>query len=138
MLCGVAQDYGRLFWVPLGERPTPDAIAFDAQIGVAPGALATSNAVVVSGFSGSAPISITGGEYSVNGAAFTALAGTIAAGQSLQVRTNAPAGATNAPPGTTNAALAPSAPTNAAAATNAPSPAASTNAPGKTNAPPKP
>src|SRR6266850_3755495 len=93
MLCGFSQDYGRLVWVALGDRPTPNAITFDAQTGLSPGALATSNSVVVDGFSSSAPISIAGGEYSVGGAAFTALAGTIAAGQSLVVRTNAPAGA---------------------------------------------
>lgn len=46
----------------------------------------TSNSIVVSGISGSVPISVTGGSYSINGTAFTAVAGVVAVGSSVAVR----------------------------------------------------
>jgi serine protease len=94
VICGFspADQYSRLFWIPLGSQPTPDVIRFEAQNGVAPGALATSNAVAVEGF-GTATISVTGGEYSLDGGGFTAATGTVSAGQTVQVRAQAPAGA---------------------------------------------
>jgi serine protease len=92
VFCGGLQEYSRLFWIPLGAQPTPDVFRFEARTGVAPGALVTSDAVTVAGFEGSASIGVTGGEYSVDGGeTFTAAAGTVAAGQSLQVRVQAPA-----------------------------------------------
>src|SRR5690349_10874275 len=48
--------------------------------------LTTSNTVTVTGLTGSVGIVITGGEYSVNGAAFTSSAGSIANGNTLAVR----------------------------------------------------
>jgi serine protease len=92
-LCGFSQEYGRLFWVALGEQPTPDPFVFEPQIGVSPGAPASSNAVLLSGFN-TAPISISGGEYSLDGgASFTSDPSTVAGNQSVIVRTQAPAGA---------------------------------------------
>src|SRR5437016_3227896 len=90
--CGFSGEYGRLFWVPISAEPTPDAIAFDSQTGVAPGALLSSNGVTLSGFTGAASISVSGGQYSINGAAFTSAAGTVSAGQSVAVRAQAPSG----------------------------------------------
>ena len=45
-----------------------------------------SNAVTVSGINAAAAISITGGEYSIGGGAYTSSAGTVSNGQALTVR----------------------------------------------------
>lgn len=45
-----------------------------------------SNSVTIIGISAPAAISITGGEYSINGGGFTAAAGTVASGQAVQLR----------------------------------------------------
>ncbi len=89
--CGTSADFGRLFWLALRPEPTPEPIRFDAQIGLTPAATAISGSVTLSGFSGTANISIAGGEYSVDGQNFTAAPGTAIAGQTLRVRTLAPA-----------------------------------------------
>jgi hypothetical protein len=91
--CGFSGDYARLFWIPLGTQPTPDAVRFEGQTGVAPGAIATSNAVTLAGFQGTTPISVSGGEYRINGGAFTSAPGSVAAGQTVQVRAQASAAA---------------------------------------------
>ncbi len=46
----------------------------------------TSNSVTVSGFTSKAPISVSGGEYALDGGAWSSAAGTLRAGQSVQVR----------------------------------------------------
>jgi len=88
-LCGIDQT-GSLFWVALGELPTPDPIVFQEQTGVSPGAFVESNAVVLEGFAGTAIISVSGGEYNI-GDGFTSEPATVIAGQSVVVRTQAPA-----------------------------------------------
>jgi uncharacterized delta-60 repeat protein len=65
---------------------TPDAFTFTDQAGVATGSVVTSNSVTIAGINSPAPISVTGGEYSINGGAFTATAGTVASGNTVQVR----------------------------------------------------
>lgn len=65
---------------------TPDSFSFEAQFGVEPGTLVTSRAIVVSGISAPAPISVTGGAYSIDAAEFTAGTGTVSAGQTVIVR----------------------------------------------------
>jgi len=67
---------------------TPDAFAFTSLAGTALSTVASSNEIVISGLNTSAAISITGGEYSINGGAFTAAAGTVTDGQRLRVRLN--------------------------------------------------
>src|SRR5262245_54102132 len=49
----------------------PDAFAFTAQSGVEPSTVVTSNEVTISGINAAASVAITGGEYSINGGAFT-------------------------------------------------------------------
>jgi len=49
-----------------------------------------SETIHISGLSSAAPITVTGGEYSVDGGAFTAQPGTISNGQSVQMRATAP------------------------------------------------
>ena len=48
---------------------TPDPFTFMAQAGVAVNTLVTSNSVTVTGINAPSPVSITGGQYSVNGGA---------------------------------------------------------------------
>ena len=79
---------------------TPNAISFTASTNAEPNAVVTSPAVTITGINTAAPVSISGGEYSINGGAFTSAAGTIANGQTLSVRitasdqTNTPISAT--------------------------------------------
>jgi uncharacterized delta-60 repeat protein len=70
---------------------TPDVFSFTDQAGVATGAVVTSNSVTIAGINSPAPISVTGGEYSINGGAFTATSGTVASGNTVQVRHTAAA-----------------------------------------------
>lgn len=67
----------------------PNAFTFASQTGVATSAVVTSDSVTPSGYDRAATISISGGEYSVNGAPFTADAGYITPGDSVRVRVTA-------------------------------------------------
>jgi hypothetical protein len=71
---------------------TPAAFSFVDQSGVQPGSTVTSAAITVSGISIAAPISVSSGSYSINGGAFTAAAGSVSNGQTVQVRHTAAAG----------------------------------------------
>lgn len=64
----------------------PDAFTFTDQTGVARSAVISSNAITVAGIDAPEPISVTGGEYSVNGGAFTSAAGTVTNGNTVKVR----------------------------------------------------
>ena len=68
---------------------TPDAFAFEAQTDVALAALVESNSVTISGLDEPVMISITGGEYSIDGAGFTPEDGVIQAGESVRLRLEA-------------------------------------------------
>ena len=48
--------------------------------------VAASNEIVVTGITGNASVSITGGEYSIDGGAFTAAAGIVTNNQRIRVR----------------------------------------------------
>jgi len=67
--------------VPLAaDKPSatsPDPFAFIPATGVVPGTLMVSNATSVEGIRTAAPISIVGGEYSVNGGPFTSASGMV-------------------------------------------------------------
>jgi uncharacterized delta-60 repeat protein len=65
---------------------TPDAFAFTDQTNVARGAVVVSDAITVTGIAVAAPIGVAGGEYSVDGAAFTAVSGTIVNGAAVRLR----------------------------------------------------
>jgi uncharacterized delta-60 repeat protein len=61
--------------------------AFTPQAGVAPGATVVSNTITVAGISGAAPISVTGGEYSIGcGGTFTNAPGVVVASATVCVR----------------------------------------------------
>ena len=70
----------------LGQDTTPDDFTFVSQAGVPRGSVVSSNTITVAGINAPAGISIVGGEYSVNGGAFTSAAGTVNAGDTVQVR----------------------------------------------------
>lgn len=74
-----------------GTDTTPDPFTFAMVSDVMPGAVVTSSAVVISGINAPAPLSIAGGQYSINGGGFTSAAGTITNGQSVVVQLTAPA-----------------------------------------------
>ncbi len=71
------------------DDTTPNAFSFTAAEGAEPNAVITSPAATISGINTATPISISGGEYSIAGGAFTSTAGTIGNGQTLTVRVTA-------------------------------------------------
>jgi hypothetical protein len=65
---------------------TPNQFTFTDQTGVTPNTPVTSNAITVSGINAPAPISVTGGQYSINGGAYTSSSGTVSNGNTLTAR----------------------------------------------------
>jgi hypothetical protein len=65
---------------------TPDPFVFADQAGVALSTVITSNSITVVGINSASPISINGGEYSVNGGGFTSAPGTVNNGDMVIVR----------------------------------------------------
>ena len=65
---------------------TVNPFAFVALLGVPLSTVETSNSILVSGNDFPVAVSITGGQYSINGGAWTSLAGTVNNGDSVQVR----------------------------------------------------
>lgn len=64
----------------------PNAFNFVDQTNVALNTVITSAAITIAGIDAPSPISITGGSYSVNGAAFTTASGNVSNGDSLRVQ----------------------------------------------------
>lgn len=60
--------------------------SFTSQTNVAPSTVITSNTITVAGLSGSSPITVTGGTYSINGGAYTSAAGTVSNGDTVTVQ----------------------------------------------------
>ena len=75
------------FWEydPAGDT-SPDPFAFTPQTNVALNTVITSNSITVSGINVAAPISITGGTYSINGGSYTGASGTVSNGNTVAVR----------------------------------------------------
>jgi hypothetical protein len=65
---------------------TPDAFSFTAVTGVAPSSTQTSNTVTITGINAPAPIGISSGTYSVNGAAYTSAGGSVNQGDTVALR----------------------------------------------------
>ena len=74
------------FTVTTVEDTTPDAFSFNAQQEIAPSTLVESNSVTISGLGTATAISVSNGEYSIDGGDFTSDAGTIESGQAVVVR----------------------------------------------------
>ncbi len=68
---------------------TPDPIVFTPLSHVEPGSVQVSEAVQILGLGASAPISIAGGTYSVNGSPFTSTTGAVANGDIVELRATA-------------------------------------------------
>ncbi|MFC3681423.1 beta strand repeat-containing protein [Bacterioplanoides pacificum] len=72
------------------QDTTPTPVTFTAQTDVSQGREAISNSVVLTGFDGSATLSVTDGEYQLNGTgSWSNSATNITAGTSIQLRTRA-------------------------------------------------
>lgn len=65
---------------------TPDVPDFAAKTGIAPNTLTESAPVTLTGFTEALAISVTSGEYRINGGAFTSLAGTAKPGDRIVLR----------------------------------------------------
>jgi len=65
---------------------TPTAFTLDAQTNAELAVSATSNEITVAGINVAASISITGGQYSINGATWTSAAGSVTVGQKVRVK----------------------------------------------------
>jgi hypothetical protein len=65
---------------------TPDAFSFTALTGIALNSWVESESITVSGINTAVAVSISGGEYSVNGGEYTKAKGVAKAGDTLQVR----------------------------------------------------
>jgi len=65
---------------------TPDTYSFVDQVNVSVSSVITSNSITIAGINAAAPISISGGEYAVNGGPFTASKSTVNNADSVQVR----------------------------------------------------
>lgn len=92
-LSGSANQEGlfiaRYAFTGLVADDVPDPFSFTALAAVAPGALAQSEIVTISGTNVASEISIVGGEYSIDGGDFTAASGSISSGQRVQLRLQA-------------------------------------------------
>ncbi len=73
------------------EDVTPSEFSFTAQMDRELNTLVESNAITVTGITSAVSITVTGGEYSINGGAFVSTEGTVSNGQSVVVRQNSPA-----------------------------------------------
>ena len=69
-----------------GPDITPDSFAFSPQLGIDLSVLAVSESVQPVNYNSPAPVSVTNGEYSIDGAAFTSADGTISPGSSIRAR----------------------------------------------------
>ena len=69
-----------------GSDTTPDTFTFADQTNVALSTAFTSNAITVAGITAASPLTITGGQYSINGGAFASAATTVVNGDTVAVR----------------------------------------------------
>jgi N-acetylneuraminic acid mutarotase len=74
------------FWEYEPTDTTPDQFTFTDQPGVALSTTITSNTITVSGINVAAPISITGGTYSINPGSYTSASGTVNNGNNITVQ----------------------------------------------------
>ncbi len=84
-----AFTHGRGAWsttLATSTDTTPDAFSFTDQTDVERSTPITSNAITVSGINSAAAISVNNGEYRINNGSFTSTTGTVANGNTVQVR----------------------------------------------------
>ena len=80
---GAGNDIGAFEY--FAPDSTPNAFSFTDQV-IAPGKVATSNTITVSGINQAAPISVVNGRYSINGGEYTLRAGTVSNGDTVTLR----------------------------------------------------
>jgi hypothetical protein len=71
---------------PGGISKSPKQFIFTDQTNVAPKTTVTSNTITVSGIDAAAPVSITGGNYSINGGPYTSDSGKVNNGDTITVQ----------------------------------------------------
>lgn len=69
-----------------GSDTTPDQFTFADRFNVATSTQITSDPVTITGIDAAADITVTGGEYNINGGAFTSSAGTAVNGDAIRAR----------------------------------------------------
>ena len=84
-IAGMA-TYTKDFWEYEPIDTTPDQFIFNYETGVDLNTTVTSNAITVSGINSPAPISITGGTYSINNGPYTSASGTVNDGDIVTVQ----------------------------------------------------
>ena len=72
---------------------TPAAFELGSPVTAAAGAWAVSAAPTITGINAATPVSIVGGQYRINGGAWTTANGTVSAGQTVQMQAQAPSAA---------------------------------------------
>jgi len=72
------------------QDTTPEVFSFTDAVDVAMGELSQSAPVTINSITGDVAVSVTGGEYSLDGGDYTSAAGTVINGQSVVVRAVAP------------------------------------------------
>ncbi|MBX9809186.1 hypothetical protein K2X92_02230 [Candidatus Gracilibacteria bacterium] len=82
----VSIDETVVFKTKLTTDTTPTAFSFADQTGVALSTVVTSAPITIAGINTASPISVSGGEYSINGGAWTSTAGSVTNGQTVRVR----------------------------------------------------
>ena len=70
----------------VADDTTPEAFSFTGENDVALASIILSETVTISGINVAASVSVSGGEYSIDGGAFTSATGSISNNQSLQLR----------------------------------------------------
>lgn len=73
-----------------GAGTTPTPFSFTDTCGHAPGVLVESGSITVTGISEPVQISVSNGEYSINGGPYTSTDGTVEFGQTVSVRHTTP------------------------------------------------
>jgi hypothetical protein len=89
------EEWGADEAAPISSLPidtVPDAFAFAPVVGADRSVWVESQAIMVGGLEGAAAISVAGGQYQIDGGAWTASAGTVSNGQSVRVRLTSAAG----------------------------------------------
>ena len=79
---GAFNDLGDYDYIQSGVNP----FSFDSVFGATRSTVYESNIETITGFSSPFDISITGGEYRIDGGAYTSANGSIASGQTVQIR----------------------------------------------------
>jgi Cysteine-rich secretory protein family len=84
---GGVSDSFSVTTLPLaGPDTTPNQFTFTGRTNVTLSTVITSNTITVSGINTAAPISITGGTYSINGGSYTSSSGTVNNGNTVAVQ----------------------------------------------------